>query len=146
MPLCLSPLSGRSLWLSTNFPYMPYFATVVTLGSSERALGGLVVLPSRPVTMITDPALNFAKHPWFCCTSCILQLTNVFCCGLHSQCQLQSFLQAQLCFQQQSMLNEIIVHAAHEAVLNHRFECRSESTSTHNSDTYRHYSNRTVGD
>ena len=35
---CLSPLrSGWSLWLSTNFPYMAYFATVVTPGGPEWA-------------------------------------------------------------------------------------------------------------
>ena len=30
---------------------------------------------------------------WFHCTSRTLQLRNVFRCGLHSQCQLLSFLQ-----------------------------------------------------
>ena len=38
---------------------MAYFATVVTPGGPEWALGGLVVLPSTPVTIIHDLTLNF---------------------------------------------------------------------------------------
>ena len=73
VPLCLSPLRSEwSLWLSANFPYMAYFATVVTPGGPEWALGGLVVLLSAPVTIIHDLPLNFAhvflqlKQKWKC--------------------------------------------------------------------------------
>ena len=102
--LCLSPLrSGWSLRLSANLPYMAYFAAVVTPGGPEWALGRLVVLLSTPVTIIRDLTLNFAHiflQLRFRCTSCTLQLTNVFCCSLQSQNQLQSFLKVQLCFRQ----------------------------------------------
>jgi len=71
--LSLSPLrSWWSPWLSSNFPYMAYLATLVRHGGPERALGGLVVLLPTSVTIISNLTLNFA-HTFlqlqFCCTS-----------------------------------------------------------------------------
>ena len=52
----------------------------LTPGGPEWALGGLVVLLSTPVTIVTDPALNFANiFLQLCmCMSLTLQLTNLF--------------------------------------------------------------------
>ena len=91
----------------------------VTPGGPERALGGLVVLLSTPVTIIHDLTLHIA-HVFlqlrFRCTSRTLQLTNVFRCGLHSQGQLLSLFKSEVFFRQQSPLNHLASQSTYRSV------------------------------
>ena len=84
VPLCLSPLRSEwPLWLSASLTYMAYFATVVTPGDPEWALGRLVVLLSTPVTIVSDPALKFA-HVFLqlrCCRSQYCLMPPHVICG-----------------------------------------------------------------